>query len=168
MDDHIYFVNAAPDCVGSGGDFKVFNGTDTSGEQIGNLHISCSELLFVGIKFEEQVPSGKGPFTLVGACFTETKGKKETFVKPQCFGQCEGIIPEEDVCTESSDAPWDSGSTTRKLSNSDTDSVLRKALSSKVDELEDNYMELWNGVAKKTSSVIFSFALMMVLYYQWN
>jgi len=158
LDDRIYFINAAPGCVGSGGDLKVFNGTDLSGVQIGNLHISCSEILFVGMTFETQ-PSGQGDWTLVGACFAEKKRKNEPFVTPQCIGQCEGIIPEEGVCTEPS---------TRKLSNSDTDSLLRKALSSKGDELEDNYMELGNGVAKKTSSLFFSFALMMVLYYQWN
>lgn len=162
LDDRIYFINAAPGCVGSGGDLKVFNGTDLSGVQIGNLHISCSEILFVGMTFETQ-PSGQGDWTLVGACFAEKKRKNEPFVTPQCLGQCEGIIPEEGACTEP--LPW----VTRKLSNSNTDSLLRKALSSEGDELEGDNMELsLNGVTKKTSSVIFPFALMMMLYYQWN
>lgn len=160
LDDYIYFINAFPSCIGSGGDLKVFSGTDLSGEKIGNLHISCSNDLFVGIRFEDQDPSGFGPFTLVGACFVESK--KGPVEDPKCVGQCEGII-QEGACTEP--LPW----VTRKLSNSNTDSLLHKALSSEGDELEGENMELsLNGVTKKTSSVIFPFALMMMLYYQWN
>ena len=97
-DENIYFVNISP--CGSGGDFKVYDGDAISGDMIGYLHISCSDPLYIGLAFEEQEPSGFGPFTLIGSCFSTSRRDVRT---PSCLGQCDGII-KEGYCTE---APWE-------------------------------------------------------------